>query len=517
MKKFLFFLVFAFSIVSFSQDIAVKKNQVLFDQVSVATFEKQGDDFKFKSLNNSNSITVTWTYLKISESDVKNFLTITDDAEGKRKSEVKMEYLPSTSNLNMKKAITVLLAKKYNLITVNGVENLDAFFSVERTSITAEAEKGQKENEAIQKELATLDYQLFLRDKLIFSGNIPQDAFTDKYSKEQNATFMNQVVASYNVSMKEDQSPYPVLVVDILSLNGRVLVHAVETGGKLAVALSESKKTFIYKPTYNIDVKDQANQGPFLIQLVNNAYLNGQKFMTLGEAKVLLDVKKSDEVSKFEEAKKKSSNIYEKNGYVVESNGEKFEGLISIDFENLTTSQNGMADLDGGVGSSLKVKGTNKKGKPVIYPYNAKEGVSFVVFNDDGTEAKYRAIYVKIESMPTTTTSDSSVLDLNQLASKSLGLGSLSLGSASWKFFKDIYLSEKINICQDVKNKSFVLELPNKDKGFQILIKKGKEDKFYKKLNEYLGVSLNIDDLEKIDYSNIDGLKDLVDLYSKSI
>ncbi|PTS91187.1 hypothetical protein DBR27_20995, partial [Flavobacterium sp. HMWF030] len=138
------------------------------------------------------------------------------------------------------------------------------------------------------------------------------------------------------------------------------------------------------------------------------------------------------------------------------------------------------------------------------YFYKAKENVSFGVINDDNTETKYKALLVKLE---TVAPKDNTALDLGALAG-------VSLASASWKYFKEVDVTDKMSIYQDLPSKSYVIKVPNQEKAFQIFVKKGKEDKFLSKLKEYVGDSIGSSDLEKIDYSSLEGLKNLSDLYS---
>lgn len=508
MKKILFLLILSTSIFSFGQKIKEDDDQILFDNVAVAKVEKDkaGTQFKYTSINNANAIIATLKTHKIDAQNSKSWLVVTN-LDGTKTTEVDFALMSFT--LNYKKAVAEILAKKYNILTTNGVENLDAFFAEERPSISAEIEKLKESAKGLEKDLATMNYQVFCKDKLIFSGVVPADAFTDKYSKEQNKEFMSKVVAKYDVSMKQNNSPYPVLNVEIASLSGRVLVQAVETGGKMVVALVESDKTFTYVPTAKINNADLASSESFVKELVDITYLNGQKYMTLMEAEVLLEARQADKMAKLDAAKLNSSNIYDKKGYVIDQKGEKLEGTLSIDFEKIAiaNSSNGMVDLDG-VGKLLKVLAKNEKGDLRYYSYKAKENVLFSIVNDDKSETKYRALLVKVEEVAAP--KDNSALDLGAMAG-------ISLATASWKYFKEVQITDKMSIYQDIPSNSYVIKIPSQEKGFQILIKKGKEEKFFTKLKEYIGGSVSSSDIEKIDYSNVNGLKDLVDLYSKSI
>lgn len=507
MKNFIILFVFCTTLFSFGQKIKEDKDQILFDGVAVAKVEKDktGKQFTYTSLDGTNGIIATLNTYKIDAQNSKSWLVVTN-LDASKKTEVNFELLSFT--LNYKKAVAELLAKKYNIFTANGLENLDAFFAEERPSISGDVNKIKGAGEVNAKELATLNYQIHSTDKLIFSGEVPEDAFTSKYSDAERKEFMSKVVAKYVVSWKQDSSPYPVLNVDILSLTGRSLVKAVDRGGKMVVALTQSSKTFTYEPSFEYTSRSTTADTERLVkEVVEKSYLNGQKYMTLREGEALLSARQADNLAKTEEAKLNSSNIYDKNGYAIDQKGAKLEGKVSIDFEKIVekSSSNGMVDLDAaGDGKKVTVIAKNEKGNLRSYDYKAKENVQFGIINDDKTETKYRALLVKIENVAP---KDNTALDLGALAG-------MSLASASWKYFKEVQYTDKMSIYQDIPSNSYVIKIPTQEKGFQILVKKGKEDKFLSKLKEYVGDSIASSDLEKIDYSNLEGLKNLTDLYS---
>lgn len=507
MKNFLILFVLCVSMFSFGQKIKEKDDQILLDGTAIAKVEKEkiGMRFTYTSINNSNGIIATLESYKIDNQNSRSWLVITS-LDSSKKTEVNFELLSFT--LNYKKAIAELLLKKYNIFTASGIDNLDSFFAEERPSISAEIEKIKEAGKVDEQQLATLNYQIHSTEKLIFSGEVPEDAFTSKYNDAERKEFMSKVVAKYVISWNKDFSPYPVLNVDILTLNNRSLVKAVDRGGKMVVALTESSKTFTYTPSFQYTSNSSTADTERLVkEVVEKSFLNGQKYMTLSEAEVLLDARKEDKLAKTEEAKLNSANIYDKKGYAIDAKGEKLEGQISIDFEQIDTksSSSGMVDLDaGGDGKVLKVIAKNEKGNLRSYNYKAKENVVFGFVNDDSTETKFRALLVKMESIAP---KDNSALDLGALSG-------MSLASASWKYFREVLYTDKMSIYQDLPSNIYVIKIPTQEKGFQILVKKGKEDKFLSKLKEYVGDSVVNSDLEKIDYSNVEGLKNLVDLYS---
>lgn len=110
---------------SHSQTVKVKKDKVLFDNVPVALVNVKGRDYTYTSLGNDNHFIVAYEPASDSQGSEAKLL-ITDPISGHSK-EAPMEWY--SVSMNFKKGIAELMAKKYNIITDNGVENVASLFS----------------------------------------------------------------------------------------------------------------------------------------------------------------------------------------------------------------------------------------------------------------------------------------------------------------------------------------------------------------------------------------------------
>ncbi|TDT46385.1 hypothetical protein CLV90_0435 [Maribacter spongiicola] len=118
----------------FGGKIKVKDNQVLFDKVPVAIVKINNGVYTYTSLKDNKKLKVDFYVAELAGTDeTLKWLAV---SENKRRSEIKMEYLSGSAR--DENAITQLLSKKYNLITLNGIENVDEFFKVDRKNLTEE-------------------------------------------------------------------------------------------------------------------------------------------------------------------------------------------------------------------------------------------------------------------------------------------------------------------------------------------------------------------------------------------
>ncbi len=119
----------------FEGKIRVKGKDVLFDKKVIANMVQDDHKYAFIASNTKDKLYVEYLSTPLAGSDeILRWLVVSDNQD--RQTEVKMEYL--SGNIKNSRAIAELLAEKYNLLTVNGIENLDAFFNVERKSLTEE-------------------------------------------------------------------------------------------------------------------------------------------------------------------------------------------------------------------------------------------------------------------------------------------------------------------------------------------------------------------------------------------
>jgi len=518
MKQLLVGLICLFSLFSFSQKVKEKDGQIFLDEVPVAKVEETAKfEYKFSTLDNSKSLLVLRKSENKGNNQVVNTLIITDIVTDNK---AEVPFNPVSMSFNIKKSIAEVLVIRHKLITVNGIENVSTFFG-EQSKAKAVEDQKNKEAKALgakrEEELNGRRYFSLASDKVFYLGAVPADL--KSRSEEEIKKYFENAAGTYKeYSQPSTSGPGVDLIIDVFDLGEKLLAHAKFSNysgeNNMYVALTGNKnKAFSYNPKYKyVASRNEA----FIDELINQCAWYGIDFLTFAEAKVTLERQNTEKNIKYQEALKNSFNIVQANGYAVDEKGEKKNGVLSLEFEKIakpgsSSSSAMMVDLDGGaVGTTLQLVAKNEKGALRTYTYKAKKDRYFAIVKDDNTEVKYTSLLVKIDKPEAAKEKDSSALDLDSLS----GLGNLSLNSASWKYFKEIEFTEKMSIYEDLASQTYVIKVPSQEKGFQILVKKGKEDKFLSKLKDYVGDSVSSSDLEKIDYSNLGGLKNLVDLYS---
>lgn len=503
MKKItLLFLLFT-TIFGFAQKVKEKDGQIFIDDVPVVKVEDTKKfEYKFSNLNDSKSLIVFRKSQTQANNVIVNTLIITDTESGKS---TEVLYNPVSISFNVKKSVAEVLVIRHKLVTANGIENLSSFFEQQEKAKVLAKENNAKENALFSKrvdELNGREYFAFDDNNVFYLGRVP--ANLNSLSPEEKSKYFENAAGTYKVSTQPSTSgPGTDMVVDIFTFNDKLLAHGRYTtygfGHEpiMNVALDTKQlKAFSYKPGYKYEGNNKEN---FINELLNKCALDGNvDFVTFAESKVIREKMNAEKELKYQEALKNSANFNSLKGYAVDSEGVKKEGKLSLIFENIErpgSSSNSMIDLDGGPGTSLKMLGNNEKGEIRSFIYKAKNTRFFVITKEGNLEEKYVSLLVKIDNPE----------DL------------ISLSSSSWKYFKEIVSKEKIGVYQDFPSKTYVIKVANQEKGFQILKREGKEGKFLAKLSEYLGGVVKTADLEKIDYNKIEGINDLVDLYSKSI
>lgn len=493
MKAKLTLLIILISFFSFAQKVKVKKGQVLIDGVAVAKFEEPIRlDYIITSLDNSNSIKVTYKTLKITEEVTKQWL-IVSDVSGERKTEVEMEFF--SFSMNLKKLTAELLIKKFPIITSNGIENLDGFFSEDRPNLTEEF-NGLLSNQAgIEKEARAISASLNIDtdSRRIFEGNVPYTTSTVDDREREKGSYDN-LIATYSSSISNG-SNFPVFSIYDLD-NHKVATASTGPFNEIFVTLPYQDAEFTYKGKIKLTGSSSEYQkGEFVKEVIGWLYVNE---VPLGnqmnnERNQVIDGKNEVAWSEYEDAKTNSSNLYDVNGYVVDEEGVKYEGNITMEWENIPSPQSVQGDDSGMVvnigsgnyGSSVQIKYLNEKEKSRFKHFKSKDGVDFYAKNEDGSEIHYKGITIVKSNSKT----DS-------------------------KFYEILEENTKITFFTNPSNKNNAgIIIPGK-KGFMFII--ANKEKNYIALKEYLNCDLPVDFKNSIDYSNPSEIKKLSEYYMSS-
>ncbi len=359
------------SISLFAQEIKIKKGELFLDEKAVAKVDDKGRIYKFSNLNDKLQFTAT----------IINGRTV-----GTQSDNGWVEYT-STNNivkeskhteggftLSMGKLI-VQNALANGLITKEGIDEakVSEFFVAEDRSLS----EARKNSNSAQKAEATnedatgvsIDYDGNIKDKVgKLIGTISRLNIEASQSKFKSSSMMDKF--------------FEYRVFDV----NKILVAKLPCSD--SDMTNESTGLVIY--TYdNKEIPMTAKNGlefkiPIAVdkianRMVKKLYANGY---TLGDmkpvfeasAKAIRDNVTQKSENEENEAKADSKNIYNIAGYVINKEGEKKEGAITIEFESIDAKlgrQKGMGDLTNyGSTVTLNVNGKNEF-------YKAKDGVKF--------------------------------------------------------------------------------------------------------------------------------------------
>ncbi|GHT03415.1 hypothetical protein AGMMS49525_08440 [Bacteroidia bacterium] len=340
-----------------AQKVKIKKGEIQFDGTSVAKMEKANGGMNagyiFSDLNGTvlfnaglsgktpegNPLADQILMLTAPNGNVKEFLT----------KDIKVSFTLSSEKL----MCDYVLNCGANLITPQGVdlEKVNDYFQTSDRSITSAIDEQMK---SMRDEMNKEDALLAAANIKIYSnGSVMKGS--DKIGlfglrNNTKTSEMQYVILDKNGDLIGSTNiAYPSASTTNLS---RITTPVIEKytlttfdGQKLSYfAIFDSKKASVTD-----DVADR---------LLKKLYYAGYKF---------------DELSVKEMAKEKSKNLYEVQGYVIDKNGDKIEGLVSIEFEPMIQSGGLMLDLTN-YGGSAKLKISEDKTKT----YNAKDRITVV-------------------------------------------------------------------------------------------------------------------------------------------
>lgn len=443
-----------------AQKVKVKKDKVLFDKVAVANFEGSDSGFVFSSLTNEKTITAKFKMLKITDNITKKWV-IVSDKDKKRTSEIEMEYFSVT--MSTKKAVAELLAKKYNLITNNGIENIDAFFEIERPSLTDEYNNLIKGEVQKTKEISNLNINVDSSAQLIYKGTISAENLIGQYNIKGNG-----------------KGVYGSTIITITDLDkNNAAISTLGAFNKFKVSLPYQKKEFEYQAKKKIDFENNYFKSEFLKEMVQNLFSNG---VTLGR-QITAEKEKSKivktEIAKerFEKAQKESINIFEEEGFVINKEGTKVEGKITSYFEMIKTPLGSKSSInEDDINKLVKVKFNDDKGKTQYRRYKANTESKFCVKESNkcyrGIKSFIAYIYVEI----------------------------LEEGS-------------EISLYKSVDSNNFYIKTPENKKPIAIYNNKPKT---FKKVSEYLKCEAINDELSRFDFEDSKSMLDLISTYKIS-
>jgi len=507
MKFRVLILTLLLSFPLFAQKIKVKKNQVLVDKEAVCTITGTGNLYTISTLENPEQAVLKIDYktLDISLEELRQWLVISNSDDSKT---TQIEFETLSFSLNTRKIIAELLYKKYGLINKEGLQQdkIAAFFDEERPNLTEKYEK--------EKEGATAIVQVNNE----YTGNLGI-AVTDsgKVTKQDE----NGTTVTIGKIVAPGQEG-PGSTIKVYDLDNNLVAEARFFGNNTYnvdphSVFPQGGKTFSYKATNRFM---PATKAKFLTEIVDQLYIKGYPL-----EHAIQDYKKSLELEEYQKAIANSPNVYGKKGYVIDAEGNKTEGSITIFFEKIY-NPNGALNTDFGLDSNDAVLEENEElkaildeeykmmqdeelgrnvsvsyfettGKKTIKKLVAKGGNRFCVLQEDGSELCYQGL---------------------KTIKSSLGLADLANSVKStlrqYGYFEELVVGPKIGLYKEAITGHFLIKVSTQEKAFRINDAKRKKGKA--KLNEYLGGCYFSEFSSISDTSDENQIKGIIDLFNNA-
>lgn len=473
LRNFTFILIFFFSIQIFSQDVKIKKEQILLDGTPVATIKNPyRDHYEYFNLNGEKEFSVDFKGLaQVSSAQPLQYLEIIS-GDGTQKATIQHEILKAS--FSVQNIITHNLTAKYHIFTKTGIDKvaLDKLFNntgAEFSNVaTQEIQRAQERANKINGIKSTVAPSISGKDILGFQ-NMSVKKIIGRIEFGQCSAFdSNNCIEVFDLD------------------NNRIAtVKNEKEGFKKYKVETYDDKTFYYNAAKSYLRGDPAFGEEFLAVLMAEGYmLDHQAKKLRGQ---ILDAKIAD-------AKVRSANIYNMDGYVIDKDGKKTTGSLTIYFQKLDIDRTGdvlPTDYADKFGQRLMVKYNNEKKQPRTKTINASSGAKFCIKTENG-ETCYLGLGVKGEAMK-----------------KLTNINDLSFNNAY--FYTLIYEDKGIQILQDpVEKEKFVVKIDKEDKG--LMLDRSSDDVEANRLAEYLKTCKDlVNDIKKKNF-NIKDVNDLTQI-----
>lgn len=316
------------SVSVFSQEVKVKKGEIQIDGKSVAKIDKEKNNYTISDLSGKALFTATITSQTPLKNNVsKNWLQLT----GSNGVVKELELIDKTSfSFGFEKPITQNLTLGENpLLPASGIDEakINSFFQTEDRSIsTAEDIRIEKDKETNRSEDAlAADNKILISSVGIISANNQKIGYI---VRKVTGTDGIQKFLSYTVL---DINKIPVAQIDFSSYDKA----NIQSG--LVLKTFDGKSLPIKLANYTSERLEYDELAP---RVIKKLYANGY---TLGDMKSMTEIAQQENADAYNQqnndaesqAKANSKNIYNIPGYVIDKDGTKKNGEITIMFESI--------------------------------------------------------------------------------------------------------------------------------------------------------------------------------------
>lgn len=374
--KNIIFALFLLPLVSFGQKIKFKKDKILFDDTEVASVESKSKTYNFSYLNGEKAFDAIFN--GEDEYKIEGFQWVELISPKGVKTEIPYEILKVS--FSARSIMVRLLSEKYKLIDANGINkaNVASFFAEDRESLSEKYARDiadAKATEALKKNIMS-QYNPFVKD----DGTILFGGF-------QSTNIVGHASFSDNV--------YTITDLDRITVAQTKKTTNTNTSVEVLTYAGDS---FSYDYGSRTMLTGQFSRS-FAQLLVEELLVKGYK---LGrEAKAHNTALHNEKVKV---AKENSVNLYGVPGYVIDTDGTKYEGTIYAVFEQLELNPNkeepnvyDATSIDN-YGKNVSVKYLNEKGKSRVKKFTASDKISFCA-DDNGVEKCFYGLKTKGNAM----------------------------------------------------------------------------------------------------------------------
>ncbi len=383
MKKLIFLLLF-FPIIFFAQKVQIKKDKVLVEGNEVAVVKSPYQDhYDFYNLKNQKMFEVDLKGVDLAREQFMHYLELKSN-DGKT---TQIPYEVLVTSLKVDRIIAHQLTVKYQLFNQNGIDQskLAEFFNEPRENLADKYnqmkansfadESGRQERLSNIKTL--YNPRLGKGGEILFNnGNYP--AKIAGYARAYECSGF---------------SPSPCMEIwDLDNIKIAAMFHS-NKGIRTYLVKTYDGNEFLF----DINRTYASSDYVFVTELVAQLILEGY---TLEHQAYYKDLELQN--AKIQDAVARSINLYDVPGYVIEKNGKKTEGFLTVWFEQLDVNRTGQrlpTEFADRYGQDVMLKTPLPANSMKTKTYNADSGVQFCVKYDDGTEECYYGMSVKGELM----------------------------------------------------------------------------------------------------------------------
>lgn len=481
MKKIKFIAVFLIiTSITFAQKIQEKKGKILFDKVEIANIDDSiRDQYVFSTLSGEKKLIVNYKSLTADKTTFYQWLEISSP-DGKQKTEIPYEVL--VTSFDAKRITAHLLFVKYNVFDLKGINDkaIVDLFATTRESLSDKYGKivasAQIDAEEQKKKLQDI-----------------RSRYNPQIQNDKSITFY--INRKLTIVGRLNANPY------IVGNGSATYAYVIDLDGIQVASLTSTSDFNKYKiETYNGNNYDFVSKSvyshtnttflnEFICDLVSRGYMLGHQAKT--EQNKLLQ-------AKVDLAKERSTNVYKKPGYLVDEDGKKYDGIISINFQMLDINQTGQVlpeETADKFGKTVSIVYKNEKNQERTKSFKANSGAYFCV-KENGTETFYYGMGVKGEAMK-----------------KLQNISNFSFDNSY--FYKLLVKEDKIMLLQDpVETEKYVIKIATDSKGQ--MIDKRETENLSASLSGYLKACKNLaNDIKsnQFDLKIEDNLKTIVAEY----